>query len=424
MSKKKMSGWERQEVGDWGEDTVKALLSRNNITSAPLEPDLGEDFLIEVRGREASATGNHPLMALLQVKARVEECFAEKIKVPKIKKTKLMRWSSQQLPVFIIAVSGYSAEQPQYFIRAVDDFLEQNYSGKEIRDMPTKTVSVDADRTEDLVSSLTEAIHKFHQTVDINLENLSESEKRNQHFEVIQRASPGVIGRLARTVPWSIIWRASRRPAYFSAMMRELFREAHDSYYGLPVPVYVSFHVYRSQHDKNHNMAVARVHWLDDLHPKYEQAAAALKYVGPEIEYLETPPEVRTIVDTKVSAVPAFVTAVKAIAPKIDEFAKSLLDAEKSVDGGKYFWTDISLAKFDRLERSWEQTSLAPTELFVIQQVLDDYVHVLEGHKVFAGMDLNNPSGEKERYRLEAAEEIEHYYGAWRVLLKHFQPED
>lgn len=114
-----MAGWENQDAGDWGESIVKAALSDGRITSAPLEPDLGEDFLIEVHGREASTTGAHPKAALVQVKACIEECHGNVIKVPGIKKTKLMRWSSQQLPVFIVAVLGFSTRKPAFYLRNV-----------------------------------------------------------------------------------------------------------------------------------------------------------------------------------------------------------------------------------------------------------------------------------------------------------------
>lgn len=184
-----MSGWESQEAGDWGEKVVAAALSEGRITSAPLVPDLGEDFLIEAAGREASASGKHPKAALVQVKACIEECHADEIKVPGIKKTKLMRWSSQQLPVFIVAVSGFSTRTPTHFVRAVDEFLERNYAGVEIRDIPTESVTVTAQRTESIADSLLAGIDGFHRTVDTDLSALSMSDKRNEHFEVARRAN-------------------------------------------------------------------------------------------------------------------------------------------------------------------------------------------------------------------------------------------
>jgi hypothetical protein len=413
-----VTGWENQEAGDWGEAIVKAALSRGRITSAPLDPDLGEDFLIEVAGREASATGKHPRTALVQVKACIEECHADEIKVRGIQKTKLMRWSSQQLPVFIVAVSGYSTQTPRFYFKAVDEFLEQNFAGVEIRDIPTETVTVTARNTNSVADSLISGIDAFHRVVDSDLSDVSASDKRNEHFEIVRRGKPNPLGRKVKHVSWSVIWRASRRPAYFAAMIGDLFREAHEVYSDLDAPAYVSFHIYRSQYDMTHNMAVARVRWIDDLHLGFEAAALAVDRVNPTIEYMETHPETRAFVESKTTDASDFVAHVKILAPKLDEFASRLLAAEANANGGKEFWTDEVIAEMDELDRTWEATPLAPTEFNTLQEVLSSYVHALTGHRIFAGKAHWNPKGEKERYRLETAEEIQYYYGSWWVLLK------
>ena len=409
-----MSGWESQEAGDWGENVVKAALSDGRITSAPLDPDLGEDFLIEVAGREASATGKHPRTALIQVKACFEECTADEIKVPGIKKTKLMRWSSQQLPVFIVAVSGYSTRTPSFFVKAVDEV----FAGVEIRDMPTESVTVTAIGTNSLADSLVAGIDNFHRSVCTDLNSLSSTDKRNEHFEVMQRGKPNPIDRLVKHVSWSVIWRASRRPAYFAAMISNLFREAHEIYADLDAPAYVSFHVYRSQYDMDHNMAIARVHWIDELHNGIAEVEPVLSGNNPRIEYLETHPDIRKFVKSKITDAESFVAHLKSIAPKLDGFASRLVAAEFDGEKGKQFWDDQRIMEMDELERVWEATPLAPTEFKAVEDVLSSYVYALTGHRVFAGKAHWNLKGENKRYRLETAEEIQYYYGAWWVLLK------
>lgn len=413
-----MAGWENQVAGDWGESVVKAALSAGRITSAPLDPDLGEDFLIEVSGREASATGSHPKAALVQVKACFEECTADEIKVPGIKKSKLMRWSSQQLPVFIVAVPGFSTRTPTFYVKAVDEFLEENFAGVEIRAIPTETVTVTARHTNSVADLLINKIDAFHRTVDADLAALSTSEKRNEHFEVVQRGKPGPFGRKVKPVSWNVIWSARRRPAYFAAMIAELFREAHRTYADLDVPAYVSFHIYRSQHDMVHNMAVARVHWIDEFHPRFAEAARAVVRDNPTIKYVETHPDIQAFVESKTTDASDFVAHVMLIAPKLDGFALKLLAAEKDGKRRNEFWNREVIAEMDELDRVWETVPLAPTELNTVQEVVDSYVHALTDHRIFAGKAHWNPEGENERYRLETAEEIQCYYGAWWVLLK------
>ncbi|MHC2066126.1 hypothetical protein ACYFX5_01515 [Bremerella sp. T1] len=413
-----MSGWENQEAGDWGEGIVKAALSGGRITSASLDPDLGEDLLIEVAGREASATGSHAKAALVQVKACFQECKSDEIKVSGIKKTKLMRWSSQQLPVFVVAVPGFSTRTPRFYVKAVDEFLEENFSGVEIRDIARETLTVTARHTEDIANWLINKIEDFHRAVDADLAALSTSDKRNEHFEIVRRGKPDPLGQMARHVSWKVIWSSRRRPAYFAAMIAELFREAHQTYADLNAPAYVSFHIYRSQYDMTHNMAVARVHWIDDLHPRFALAARAVDRQNPTIEYVETLPEYRVFVESMAADASVFVGQVKLVAPKFDEFARKLLAAEADGERGKEFWTAEVIAEMEELESLWDNVPLAPPEFNTLQEVLSSYVEALTGHRIFAGKAHWNPKGESERYRLETAEEVQCYYGTWWVLLK------
>ena len=411
-------GWENQEAGDWGEATVKAKLSEYGVTSASLDPDLGEDFLVEVGGREASATGNHPRSALIQVKACIQECHNDEINVAGIKTTRLKRWSVQQLPVFIVAVSGFSTRQPRFFIRSIDDFLQERFSGTEIRDVQQHSVTVAASSSDSFPESLIDGIDQFHRFVEADLTSANPSEKRNEHYEVVWRSKPNARFQKATPVSWKVIWRSSRRPAYFNAMMADLYRTAHEAYFELSSPAYVSFHIYRSQYDLNHNMAVARVHWVDDRHARSAIALDALGKRNPRTEYIETDVGEREFVESKSMNASGFVSYVENLAPRLDEFATRLLGAESSTKGGKSFWTDQEIATLNELESAWEATPFPPTEFKVLEDILGGYVHALSGHMIFAGKADWNPDGENDRYRRETAEEVRCYYGAWRILLK------
>ena len=130
-----------------------------------------------------------------------------------------------------------------------------------------------ARRVHNLAKELAAQIDNFHRRGATDMSGLAEVEKRNEYFEVVRKGQPNLIVRLAKPVSWSVIWRSARRPSYFAAMLTDLYWQAHETYGKLAAPAYVSFHIYRSQYDFTHNIAVALVHWLDDRHPGYEAAA-------------------------------------------------------------------------------------------------------------------------------------------------------
>ena len=123
-----MTGYQNQETGDWGEAIVRSELAREDFSVIKLEPDLGEDFLIELEGRKAVAEGLYPLRALVQVKAHADPSNADIMKVA-IPMKAVIRWSAQPWPVFILAVSG--REAPSLFMTSLDEVLTDSLQGRD-----------------------------------------------------------------------------------------------------------------------------------------------------------------------------------------------------------------------------------------------------------------------------------------------------
>ena len=128
-----MSGWMNQETGDKGQAIVAAELTRAGFLVGDLAPDPGEDLWAEVDGRRAAATGDFPLRALFQVKAKagaVEE-FVLDVEIDHLK-----RWAAQPLPVFVV---GVSVPTNHLFMKSVDQIISGDLAGRNLFDLQNQT---------------------------------------------------------------------------------------------------------------------------------------------------------------------------------------------------------------------------------------------------------------------------------------------
>lgn len=254
------TGWENQETGDWGEAMVKAELAREHITVMKLEPDLGEDFLVEIEGRKAVSEGLSPQRALVQVKTHSDTSNLNLMKVSLPLKS-IVRWSAQPLPVFVVGVCGRNS--PSLFMASLDNILTDSLQGQDPTLHEQETVTITLMLTPSLAKSMAFFIREFTRTQIPDFRSLSLEEIETNHFEILREQAPTLYEK-AVLVGWSILWKSPRRPQYFSAMFRELIGRAKAKYACNDKPVQVIFHIYRSLRDQQHNMAVAHVDWVND----------------------------------------------------------------------------------------------------------------------------------------------------------------
>jgi hypothetical protein len=308
-------GWENQETGDWGEALVLAELVKNGYTVIKLDPDPGEDFLVELDGREAVAKGLYPRRALIQVRAHSKssntDIFRESLSLKAI-----VRWSSQPLPVYIVSVCG--KDEPLFFEISLQDLLTDALHGRDPVDIDQETVTVALRKSPALAKDLSISIEAFTRLLVPDFEGLTAEEIDANHFEVVRERSPTVYQK-AIHVGLSVLWKSPRRPQYMSAMLRELVKRLQLKHVGTDRPVFATFHVYRSLKDMHHNMAVVHIDWIDRDHPEFMNVSDTFEWAPFRVRAGHDSDESRKYLATRTASVEEYVMCIEMIGSLLDD---------------------------------------------------------------------------------------------------------
>lgn len=408
-----MTGWENQETGDWGEAFVKSVLAREGFSVIELKPDLGEDFLVECEGRKAVAEGLYPRMALIQVKTQSRRSDSELLNVSILLKT-IIRWSAQPLPVFIIGVCGRDA--PSLFMISLRHVLEDVLQGRDPTMCEQATVTVALKLAPTLAKTMSDAIGDFTRTLIPDFASLTQEEIDANHFEILKEIAPTVYQKVIH-VGWSILWKSPRRPQFFSAMFRELTKRALVKYANLEKPVYVTFHVYRSLRDHQHNMAVAHVDWVNSDHIKFGAVKEAFEWAPFRVRPGHDNDESRRYLAQKTATVQEFACYIAKVGTLLDGITEKVLrdgvEAKSTVP-----WDVKLVAALREVDRIWNETPQAPTEFVFIDKFISGYVNALDENRWIRDKETNISQERRERWYQQNIRALVGYYCSWPLLLK------
>lgn len=408
-----LKGYDNQETGDWGEALVKAILARERLTVIELKPDLGEEFLIEIEGRKAVAEGLYPRRALIQVKTHSSCSDFNLMKVLIPIKT-IIRWSAQPLPVFIVGVCG--RESPALFMMSLDEVLTQVLQERDPTTCEQEKITVGLKSAPTLAKTMSIAIEEFSRTLVPAFENLSKEEIDANHFEILKEGAPTIYEK-AILVGWSILWKSPRRPQFFSAMLRELTKQAKVKYAQSQKPVNLFFHIYRSLKDHQHNMAIAHVDWVDTAHWGLDAVKEIFEWAPLRVRPGYDNDESRRYIAGKTASAQEFALCVQKIGQLLDSFTATILNNEAR-DGDRTPWKKELAEALSDVDRAWNEMPQAPIELALVEKFISNYITALDDNKWMRDPNANITQAQRERWYPENIGALAGYYLAWRLLLK------
>jgi hypothetical protein len=410
-----MGGPENQRTGRRGEVYVRMLLEDGGITCGALDPDHGEDLLIEVDGSLRAPTGEPALAALVQVKGHDADGPNGLAMERKIQRKHLLRWSAQQLPVFLVAVY-LGGQEKRIYAEAIDRFLAEGVGVPDISKLEQEEFSVPLQKVDDLAAFLRAEVTEFHRKVGPRFENLSPSELQDSHLEVIDRR-PGLYAPHVSWFHWQVIWKSPRRPAFFAAALSWLLEESRAEYSTASKPPSVCFHIYRSLAAIQANTAVARVDFVNPDHPRGPELLASLKMEPLRIRAGSESEPLRAYLESKTASPQEFANFVRALAPKIDALTEALLQARTAAEAERA-WTPDLRQRYRQIDEEYESAARAPLEFRSLEKHVQAYLSALWGHYRFAVKIRDIPWTNTERRISEAREELEGFYKSWRHLLQ------
>ena len=408
-----MTGYQNQETGDWGEAIVRSELAREDFSVIKLEPDLGEDFLIELEGRKAVAEGLYPLRALVQVKAHADPSNADIMKVA-IPMKAVIRWSAQPWPVFILAVSG--REAPSLFMTSLDEVLTDSLQGRDPTLCEQETVTATLKLTPTLAKSMALAIKEFTRTLVPDFGALTKEEIEANHFETLKEQPPTFYQRAVQ-VGWSILWKSPRRPQFFSAMFRELIKRAKVKYSHSNKPVEVNFHIYRSLRDQQHNMAVAHVDWVNDEDHRSSNLHELFPWAPSRVRQGHDNDETRRYIAGKTATAHEFVSCVQKIGTVLDGATATILQNETTASTCRP-WNAELVNILKETDRIWNEMPQAPIELAIVDKFISNYLNALDNNRWMRDPSANITQSQCERWYPDNILALAGYYRAWPLLLK------
>ena len=419
-SEDRVPGWVWQEVGDWGEDQVRAILSDAGMTVRGIERDGGEDLMVEPGGREATATGAQPRIGLVQVKGRRTEFEGDSISLSKVPVKRLMRWSTQQNPVLLVFIAGSAGKRT--FARTVDNFLATELHGQDVGRLQQAETTIHLPFVRDLAEWTRARLFEFYEGLVPDFSRLSSTQQLD-HFEILERHRPTRYLRTTMYV-WSVIWKGPRRPAYFAALVAELARRVGAEVGGRRVPATACFHIYRSWADRKYNMAVARVDWFETDHPN----------IAPELpsrESLRIRPgneseEQRELFRAQEYTPARFVELARPLMEQLDELCAYVLSKN-----GRAAWEGEGTADRLRiLESAWDELlARSPQELEPLARFVGQYLLELDGYRQWTldlrgGRPDHRPQEERQsratlaRWTRESRGALEGYCGGPMLLAR------
>jgi len=408
-----MRGWENQETGDWGEAFVKSALVREGYSVIELKPDLGEDFLVECEGRMAVAEGLYPRRALIQVKAQSSCPESDLLKVPVSLKT-ILRWSAQPLPVFIVGVCG--RDTPLLFMMSLHGVLTDVLQGRDPTMCEQETVTVGLKLAPTLARTMSDLIDEFTRTLIPDFGNLTKEEIDANHFEILKESAPTIYQK-AIHVGWSILWKSPRQPQFFFAMFRELTKRVGAQYASLDKPVFVTFHVYRSLKDHQHNMAVAHVDWIDVEYRGFEAVKEAFEWAPFRVRSGHDNDESRRFLAQKTATAQEFASCIGKVGTLLDGITETVLRNGAEADG-RLPWDKELVAALREADRIWNETPQAPTELVFVDKYIAGYVSALDENMWIRDDEANISQAQRERWCQENIQALVGYFSSWPMLLK------
>jgi hypothetical protein len=407
-----MPGWENQGIGDAGQSLVQAELATRGFLIGPLLPDPGEDFWIEQEGRRAIAEGSFPSRALLQVKATSSvdgATFVDDIPLKQI-----VRWASQPLPVFIVGVT--TTPPSAFYAKSIDDIVTDDLKGRDPTTLTAKTVRVRLPLVADLSTLLAKTVQEHHRSMRLVLDGLSETEIEQHYFEVLEKKNPEGWERVP-IAGWRVLWKSEPRPQHFAAMLTELARRAGPEYgKTVPRPAYVIFHVYRSLHDMQLNLAVARVDWVDPTHPKAARIAEFLKAVGGfNVRHDKDVAAFREIFRAKMATAEDFALYAEKVGTAFDQITDAILAGPGVVEA----WNASLRQQFNDADTFWNEGPLPPVQQTALNEALTVYYRTLLEHEVVAIYRRDKLAPEVTARLLRQSEaKLRDYRGSWRVFVR------
>ncbi len=259
------------------------------------------------------------------------------------------------------------------------------------------------------------AIEEFTRTLVPDFKNLNKEEIDANHFEMLKEGAP-TVSQKAVLVGWSILWKSPRRPQYFSAMLRELTKRAKAKYAQSERPVNVTFHIYRSLRDQQHNMAVAHIDWLDTEKEGLDAVKEVFEWAPIRVRSGYDNDESRRYIAGKTATAQEFVLCIQSIGRLLDGFTATIL--QNDANYGRTPWGKELTLALECADRAWNEMPQAPTELALVEKFISNYLTALEENRWMRDPDSNITQAQREKWYPDNMGALTGYYLAWQLLLK------
>lgn len=406
-----MAGWQNQWTGDRGQALVSTELTSAGFLVGSFTPDAGEDLWAEVEGRRATAQGEVPLRALVQVKATENEKTES---VLDVEVDQIRRWAAQPLPMFLI---GVNVATKRFFVKSIDEIVSDDLAGRNPFDVSAKTARVKLTFADNISVVLKAATTRHYEVFQLDLADVPDSQIQGHYFEILRRVNPQPADRVP-ILRWTVLWKSSPRPQHFAAMLAELTRRAkREGERAEPQPMLFRFEIFRSSEDRHNNVAAARVLVVNPDHPRAQHLRTILNCPnGYSVSRDRDVEETREYYQSITMAPEEFRTYAANVGRALDALTDKVLARAKA---GARVWDDALAAEFEAVVALWNNMTVAPAECRTLEAILDDHFQQLLEHKLIGRNRAGRFSATAVVLELRDREvKLGQCRGAWAAVLR------
>ena len=418
-----MSGVINQVIGDRAESKVHECLVSADFICMRLSPDPGEDLLVEADGRSAIASGDHGRRAFLQIKGTATAEGGGSSMSCQVDVARIRRWSTMGLPVLLVGVN-LARDPPEYYADTIDELVQTISPDRGLESLSQESISLSLTRRFDLPAFIRSAVDAFLSKSILLLNDLSQGEISRNHYEIVERrrgmAAPNskVIWRHL-VVQWKSVW----RPLNFWAMLNHIADSIEASADREILPELFTVHVYRSEHDRQINNAVAHVNWLRDAGHDTNALREAIKWpkANSWLRFsfaFEANPS--KITDYPVSRIDdeQFLQLADELYIKLDELALEILQLVGSGESSTPVRCAELKSRWGKLDREWETIGRASVQYSVLERFIVLYLNALDSALTFLLPKDGLPEERRARWLRQELTLIQGCYGAFAPLSK------
>lgn len=200
-------------------------------------------------------------------------------------------------------------------------------------------------------------------------------------------------------------------------MVRELIKRAKSKFVDAEMPVFFTFHVYRSLKDHQHNIAIARVDWITPDHPGFIFVKEVFEWAPFRVRQEHDSDDLRKFLAHRTATVQEFVLFIEKIGTLLDDLAKTLLRNGVEADSRKP-WDRETQVALREAERIWNEMAQSPTELVFVESFISGYINALDENRWIRDDEANISQEQRERWYQENIRALIGYYSSWPLLLK------